>query len=211
MLDLFFIYYIVSIVIGASALLILRWATIAFFPALRAHKPEGLSVFPLFYLTMSLSMLVAAIKDILAPESPRALGDLDESLSLRFRHTKREAEILPLLLQFMNYKEIGEALFISPGTVRTHLIHIYQKTGVASAASLVHAIEAGSLALVNGVLDKLLGRKPRWLKEGLMAAFGIRRDFRVFSIYRALRIIRIPRQCIAKTIISPHSQRHRVR
>jgi DNA-binding CsgD family transcriptional regulator len=138
------------------ALLILRWATIAFFPALVIVDfvgwmipalceliPKGLSVFPLFYLTMSLSMLVAAIKDILAPETQRALGDLDESLFHKYDLTKREAEILPLLLQFMSYKEIGEALFISPGTVRTHLIHIYQKTGVRGRLELARLLGRG--------------------------------------------------------------------
>jgi DNA-binding CsgD family transcriptional regulator len=131
------------------ALVILRWAAIAFFPALvivdfvgwmipalRERIPDGLSVFPLFYLTMSLIMLVGTVKDILEPETPRAFGPPDEALSLKYGLTKREAEILPLLMQFMSYKEIGAALFISPGTVRSHLIHIYQKTGVRGRLEL---------------------------------------------------------------------------
>jgi DNA-binding CsgD family transcriptional regulator len=138
------------------ALVILRWATVAFFPALflvdfvgwmipvlRALIPEGLSILPLFYLTMSLDMLVGAVKDILESEPPRQSGVLNESLSLKCGLTKREAEILPLLLQFMSYKEIGETLFISPGTVRTHLIHIYQKTGVRGRLELARLVGRG--------------------------------------------------------------------
>jgi NAD(P)H dehydrogenase (quinone) len=45
--------------------------------------------------------------------------------------------------------------------------------GAASfVTSLDQAIEAGSLASVSGDLEKLLGRKPQTLKEGLVAALG---------------------------------------
>jgi NAD(P)H dehydrogenase (quinone) len=42
----------------------------------------------------------------------------------------------------------------------------------AFVASLDQAIEAGSLASVSGDLEKLLGRKPQSLKDGLRAALG---------------------------------------
>jgi NAD(P)H dehydrogenase (quinone) len=42
----------------------------------------------------------------------------------------------------------------------------------AFVASLDQAIEAGSLAAVSGDLEKLLGRKPQSLKDGLRAALG---------------------------------------
>jgi DNA-binding CsgD family transcriptional regulator len=59
--------------------------------------------------------------------------------------SKRAAEILPLFLQCLTYKEIGERLFITPGTVRTHVVHIYQKTGVAGRLELARLLAEGKI------------------------------------------------------------------
>ena len=56
--------------------------------------------------------------------------------------SKRELEILSLLVDGKNYKLIAEALFVSPHTVRTHIKNIYQKLQVNSRAEAVRrAIE----------------------------------------------------------------------
>jgi ATP/maltotriose-dependent transcriptional regulator MalT len=72
-----------------------------------------------------------SIKEILEPEPVSEGVELDENLLCAYDLSRREAEVLPLVLQFLSYKEIGERLFISVGTVRTRLIHIYQKAGSA--------------------------------------------------------------------------------
>jgi len=41
-----------------------------------------------------------------------------------------------LVLRNLSYREIADRLYISPGTVRTHIIHIYQKTGVSARLEL---------------------------------------------------------------------------
>lgn len=46
--------------------------------------------------------------------------------------TPREEEILALLAEGHRYREIGEKLFISLDTVRTHIRHIYEKLQVRS-------------------------------------------------------------------------------
>jgi DNA-binding NarL/FixJ family response regulator len=48
--------------------------------------------------------------------------------------TPREEEILDLLVQGFRYREIGEQLFISLDTVRTHVRHVYEKMHVRSRA-----------------------------------------------------------------------------
>jgi DNA-binding NarL/FixJ family response regulator len=48
--------------------------------------------------------------------------------------TPREREILELLVRGFRYGEIGEQLFISLDTVRTHIRHIYEKMQVRSRA-----------------------------------------------------------------------------
>jgi DNA-binding NarL/FixJ family response regulator len=49
----------------------------------------------------------------------------------------REAEILKFLVEGLDYRQIGERLFISPATVRTHIAHIYQKLHVNSRMQLI--------------------------------------------------------------------------
>lgn len=45
------------------------------------------------------------------------------------RLTPRERQILTLLAQGMKNAEIAKALSISPGTVKVHLMHVFEKTG----------------------------------------------------------------------------------
>lgn len=46
------------------------------------------------------------------------------------RITRREREIIEFVCRGMKNKEIAEALSITPGTVKVHLMHIFEKTGV---------------------------------------------------------------------------------
>ncbi len=52
--------------------------------------------------------------------------------------TAREKEILSLQVEGFDYKEIGEQLFISHNTVRTHICNIYEKLHVTSKAQAIH-------------------------------------------------------------------------
>ena len=51
--------------------------------------------------------------------------------------SKRELEVLGLLAGQLTNKEIGEALFISPGTVKRHTHSIYDKLAVGSRREAV--------------------------------------------------------------------------
>jgi DNA-binding NarL/FixJ family response regulator len=51
----------------------------------------------------------------------------------------REAEILQLLAEGLANRQISKRLFISEATVKTHLVHIYDKLGVDSRTSAIAA------------------------------------------------------------------------
>lgn len=67
-------------------------------------------------------------------------GDDEESIArIVSPHgiTKRESEIIDLILLGRSNKEIAGALFISLNTVKNHIYSIYQKIGVKSRGQLV--------------------------------------------------------------------------
>jgi len=62
----------------------------------------------------------------------------DRQGQLPFEVSNREIEVLQLLVDGYNYKDIGEKLFISYNTVKKHVANIYEKLHVTSKA---HAIK----------------------------------------------------------------------
>lgn len=58
--------------------------------------------------------------------------------------TAREREILRLVREGKTNAEIAGELWVSPGTVKKHLEHVYDKLGVASRAAAATAAQAGS-------------------------------------------------------------------
>ncbi|MGH8795045.1 MAG: response regulator [Stackebrandtia sp.] len=72
--------------------------------------------------------------------SPAAAGALmrrmrDPGRSL----TARETEILQLLARGAGNRQIAKQLFVTEATVKTHLVHIFQKLGVESRTAAVSA------------------------------------------------------------------------
>lgn len=92
------------------------------------------------YLTQAVfpSRLEDAIREVSRGEAPLGKGvarRLLDSFRAQRRSdnlSEREREVYHLLCQGKNYREIGDALFVSPNTVRFHLKNIYRKLGVKS-------------------------------------------------------------------------------
>ncbi|QEN06703.1 LuxR family transcriptional regulator [Oceanispirochaeta crateris] len=64
----------------------------------------------------------------------------DDEFLEKYHISPREKEVLELLLKGYSNKQIGEKLFISFTTVRTHVSHIFEKTLVKSRMELVSKI-----------------------------------------------------------------------
>ena len=62
--------------------------------------------------------------------------DRKKNFTQVFNLSDREEEVLFLLVKGFSVKDIGEKLFISPGTVKNHVLKIYSKTGVHSRIEL---------------------------------------------------------------------------
>lgn len=78
----------------------------------------------------------------LAPKNRRMIAERD--LCQYFGLTSREAEVCVLVLQGHSDKEIARTLGIGFPTVRTHLTHIFSKTGVTSRSELTHRVNFGA-------------------------------------------------------------------
>ena len=86
------------------------------------------------------------------PSTPASTDEAAEVLSRfdlactavanRFELTSRESEVLPYLARGRNARVVSEALVISDGTARTHIMHIYQKLGVNSQQELIDRVDA---------------------------------------------------------------------
>ncbi|ABG03138.1 two component transcriptional regulator, LuxR family [Rubrobacter xylanophilus DSM 9941] len=97
--------------------------------------------------------LFAAIRAAMAGESP-----LDPAVASRLMRrvrtppenalSGREIEVLDLVAQGASNREIARQLWISETTVKTHLLHIYEKLGVADrTAAVTAAIKRGIIRL----------------------------------------------------------------
>jgi DNA-binding NarL/FixJ family response regulator len=72
--------------------------------------------------------------------------------------TERELEVLRLLAAGRTKREIAASLVISPSTVHTHTVHIYDKCGVSTRAALAmfamrHGLAAGPAPLAGAKID----------------------------------------------------------
>lgn len=78
--------------------------------------------------------------------SPEVATALAERVSAPFEAlSAREIEILAALETGASNKQIAQQLFISLATVKTHLVHIYQKLGVDNRTAAISAARARKL------------------------------------------------------------------
>lgn len=72
-----------------------------------------------------------------APAGPSAAADTADAVDAAEGLTPREAEVLAHIAAGESNAEIAAALFVSEATVKTHINHIFSKTGLRDRAQLV--------------------------------------------------------------------------
>ena len=75
--------------------------------------------------------------------APLEMGDLSETFRTRYGITDREREIILKVIQGKSNADIAGELFISLGTVKTHLHNIYRKLEVDSRYDLLARVRSG--------------------------------------------------------------------
>lgn len=68
--------------------------------------------------------------------------ELPEEVALKYGISPREREIISMMVQGHPNRTIGEKLFISSTTVKNHIYHIYQKTGVTNKVQLINLMNS---------------------------------------------------------------------
>jgi len=79
-------------------------------------------------------------KENLTPSTMEKMEDILNRLCRKYHISRREKEIIELILSGKSNKEIEDVLFISFNTVKNHIYNIYQKVGVQSRSQLIHHI-----------------------------------------------------------------------
>ncbi len=135
---------------GAANYALLSQIMIAFYPLLLFVPLDLLFLrsFPfklinLSYMVFSILVYQFIVKHYISKYemgSKDSKADL-EKLFKKYDISKREKEIVELLLEGKSNREIAEALFISGNTVKTHVKNIYRKLEVKNRVQLVYMVK----------------------------------------------------------------------
>jgi DNA-binding CsgD family transcriptional regulator len=125
------------------ALVMIVLTVIERFAKTRPFAPSFIREYGLVELAYCLSaeilLLVYALKYLFKPVT-KPKDTLSEHFVLKYGISPREREIITMIVQGYGNRQIGETLFISAMTVKNHIYHIYQKTGVENKIQLLNII-----------------------------------------------------------------------
>ncbi len=108
------------------------------------HLPFGFVAFPLLYLGWHILSIYLGVKYYLENSiKDKAVEiELNDTFINNFGITKREKEVVLLLIKGCSYDEIAATLNISITTVKTHVSNIYKKTNNKNKIELLNTIMA---------------------------------------------------------------------
>ena len=104
--------------------------------------PFGISILTLFYAVVNILWLYFVSRYLHLPEI-RLIAESNEyeNFFAIYKITKREKEVVKLLISGLSYEQIAGQLFITYETVKSHVNNIYKKSGVGSKIELSNLIQ----------------------------------------------------------------------
>ena len=123
----------INIAIGLSIIIIFMLSLVAFRPSNRKDSMVKESV------EAGHTAILPQNSDI---EWEAALDDKIQRFSQAYRLSNRECEILSLLVRGRSTPKIAESMYVTSGTIKTHLTHIYNKTDSSGRQTLIDLFES---------------------------------------------------------------------
>ncbi len=93
---------------------------------------------PLLYGLTSLVFILHIIENYFTND---LLSDENLQEHDRYGFTKREKEVIPLLLKGYSNKKIAELLYISLSTVKSHIHNVFKKTEVSNRYEFIYLMK----------------------------------------------------------------------
>ncbi len=105
---------------------------------------KNVSLIAAFVLLAASTIMLANVNRLSGTSAEPKSDPRQQALHLASDHrlTEREAEIFALLADGKDVEDISNALFITQGTVRTHIKHLYAKLGVHSKKEALALVKA---------------------------------------------------------------------
>ena len=111
--------------------------------------PRSFNIFGAFYFLWNLfSIIYGATYFFLKPFQTEPLDIRDIKITAefakQFQISDREAEIVQMMIEGKSNGEIGNKMYIAPGTVKNHISKIYQKTQAKNRIELINLVRKTS-------------------------------------------------------------------
>ncbi len=132
------------------------WLTIFFIPLFMVDSlwsifqiklkliPRCFNFMPLYYFLWNIIFAYYLLNYITRENSLFLINNLPESFIKSYKIGKRETEIINMIIQGLDNKEIADKLFISESTVRNHISNIYRKVNISNKVELLKLIQQQS-------------------------------------------------------------------
>ncbi len=104
--------------------------------------PFGISILTLFYAVVNVLWLYFVSRYLHLPEI-KLISEENEydNFFAIYKISKREKEVVRLLISGLSYEQIANQLFITYETVKSHVNNIYKKSGVNSKIELSNLVQ----------------------------------------------------------------------
>lgn len=128
---------------GAAAVHVVLW--VVDLPEMDAFRALQMGARGIVRKTLPVAKLVDCLREVAAgriwmQESEQLAEFLQRKEATRL--TPREKEVVRLICRGLRNRQIAENLHITPGTVKVHLMHIFEKTGLKDRLALaVHGAD----------------------------------------------------------------------